>query len=643
MDISSNYFLEGRNIPKLIEGTIEHEFWWEEQKRRCIEGYSVAGFHISGIMYQALNFNKIKLNELNSDGSRSDRKRLLYRDLRDTDLELDDALKRALKERKGIIVVGPRGFGKSYFANDILLNEYTFFPDSVSVVSAWDTSYSRDFMIKFMDMLTALPSDFAHSRVATDIEKFILSGWKEQNDLGVWEIHGNRSEIHITNHKDKATAANGKRCKWQIFEEGGMFSNLKASFLASSENWKDGNFYFGHPVIIGTGGDMERGKDFQEMFYNPEAFNLIAYEDKETGKAKGLFFPSYETSISEKKKVGFLDYLDSKGIKYPKKTAKAINKNNHILVAQPDLSKQIFEQERARKKELNDKDAYYSLLMNQPFTPEEAFLVKSGNFFPIELLQQQKALILNDKSITAKIKPYAIVETPGGNVTAKMDLNSNLRILEHPDKAAPPGTYIIGYDPVRQAMAAESVSRACFIVYKKFYSFNETGELPVAIYYGREGEDVDSVNEIMFNVARYYDAHVLYENEVPGVFTYAKTYGLLRYLMKQPGFIKDAVKNSKVKRGYGVHMSGPIKTYLELKLRDHLKSYLAKNIYFLDIIDELIGYNTEGNFDRVIALMLIIGQIIEFLRAPQKNETKKIMVFVKVNGIIVKKEIEIDA
>ena len=82
-------------------------------------------------------------------------------------------------------------------------------------------------------------------------------------------------------------------------------------------------------------------------------------------------------------------------------------------------------------------------------------------------------------------------------------------------------------------------------------------------------------------------------------------------LTKQPDILK-ATENSKVERGYGTHMSIQIKEELEVEARDWLTRVAGEKlcnfhlIFSIPLLKELIAYNKDGNFDRVIAFLLCI-------------------------------------
>jgi len=85
-----------------------------------------------------------------------------------------------------------------------------------------------------------------------------------------------------------------------------------------------------------------------------------------------------------------------------------------------------------------------------------------------------------------------------------------------------------------------------------------------------------------------------------------------------PGVLKanETSKTAKV-RLYGQHMSTQIKNECEIYLREWLLSPIGDGklqlhtIKSIPLLEELISYNVDGNFDRVIALMLAIVQLVQ--------------------------------
>jgi intein/homing endonuclease len=172
------------------------------------------------------------------------------------------------------------------------------------------------------------------------------------------------------------------------------------------------------------------------------------------------------------------------------------------------------------------------------------------------------------------------------------------------------------------------------IVYKRFQGFEEYYDLPVAEYTGRP-DTADMFYERVRLLAIYYSANILYENEKKGLFDYMFRKNCEYLLADQPDIIKDIVKNSTVKRGKGIHMTTGIKDWGEGAIKDWLIAEYApgmKNlnkIFSEPLLEELIAYNSEGNFDRVMAFMMVMIYIRElhFVTVKNKKEFEKKSLF----------------
>lgn len=89
------------------------------------------------------------------------------------------------------------------------------------------------------------------------------------------------SNIKNRTFKDNPFAANGTRPGVMVFEEVGMFSNIKEAYVASVECQRDGARKFGSMMFLGTGGDMSGGGTLgaRDIFYSPDQYDCISFED----------------------------------------------------------------------------------------------------------------------------------------------------------------------------------------------------------------------------------------------------------------------------------------------------------------------------------------------------------------------------
>jgi len=149
------------------------------------------------------------------------------------------------------------------------------------------------------------------------------------------------------------------------------------------------------------------------------------------------------------------------------------------------------------------------------------------------------------------------------------------------------------------------------IIYKRFQNFESYYDLPVAEYTGRP-DSAEEFYEIVRRLIKYYNATLLYENEKKGLYVYFTQKHEEYLLADQPDIINDVLQNTKVSRRKGIHMNKEIKLWGERLIRDWLNEEYApgaKNltkIFSEPLLEELISYNEDGNFDRVMAFMMIM-------------------------------------
>lgn len=148
-------------------------------------------------------------------------------------------------------------------------------------------------------------------------------------------------------------------------------------------------------------------------------------------------------------------------------------------------------------------------------------------------------------------------------------------------------------------------------IYKRFQDFESYYDIIVAEYTGRPNTAEDyyeNVRKLLF----YYNAKLLYENERKGIFPYFTQKHCDYLLADQPDIISDIIGDSKVNRKKGIHMTKQIKAYGEGLIKEWLNEEYApgkKNLTKVlsePLLEELIQYNDKGNFDRVIALIMVL-------------------------------------
>ncbi len=223
----------------------------------------------------------------------------------------------------------------------------------------------------------------------------------------------------------------------------------------------------------------------------------------------------------------------------------------------------------------------------------------------IELLQKprkNKTCILSEDNKYIYIKIKSIEKNTYTGVVYNFDCETHSFISQ----------YCTGHncDPYDHDKAGTDSLGSTFI-YKRFQNFESYYDVIVAEYTGRP-ESAEEYYENVRKLLLYYRATVLFENERKGIYPYFQSKHQDYLLADQPDIISEIIKDSKVQRRKGIHMVTGIKDWGEIQIRDWLneeyepgKKNLTR-IFSEALLEELISYNDDGNFDRVIALMMIM-------------------------------------
>ena len=202
-------------------------------------------------------------------------------------------------------------------------------------------------------------------------------------------------------------------------------------------------------------------------------------------------------------------------------------------------------------------------------------------------------------------------------------------IYEFPIDAPPYGLYVAGVDPYRQGKSAYSSSLGAVYIYKRMHAINSEKyqDMFVASYVARPDKK-ETWEEQARLLIKYYNARTLCENDEISFIEYMKAKGDAHYLEKQPDWLKEVVPNTTVKRDYGVHRSSDkIRDYLHSCLKKYTEEAISREtdedgnvtneikgmvkIFDPVLLEEMIQYNEDGNFDRIIAAELAIAQAIK--------------------------------
>lgn len=385
---------------KLNKHSVEYRLLWQEQLNRCYNGHSIGGEYISGFLYWYVNFGSIEL--LRDDGKGKHKGTPL---LRDIEVIIDKEVRQCQTDGINLMLMTGRRGGKSYWGSGMASHNAIFHADK-SLICAFDTD-KRDNMMKMCQthLNGMLETEFFIPILKGTYQSDLILGYaKRDPETKKYIDTFTGGVIHSRIFKNNKTAANGLSARVAIFEEVGMFNNLIESYNATKYCWMDGGTQFGFALLVGTGGDMEKGSiDAAKMFEDPEAYDLKVFEDPENPQKKtGLFIPAQFTLNDFKDDHGNTDLLKSTeyltGVREKLKKARNIN-------------------------------TLYEEIQYRPMRWQEVFLKSSGNIFNAALIQDQINKISMDRTLQ-NIGTRGMLEWAGGYTRFVPD--DNLREVEFP-------------------------------------------------------------------------------------------------------------------------------------------------------------------------------------------------------------------
>lgn len=389
-------------------------------------------------------------------------------------------------------------------------------------------------------------------------------------------------------------------------------------------------------ISANTAGDS--ASDFQgaqEMSYRPEGYNLEAVPnvyDKagQGGNSFTFFFPGYLN------RAGCYD----------------INGNSDVTKALLEIlmDRYIVKYNSSKISTITRRIAEY------PVTPQEAMLKTSGNMFPVAALNERLNQLLTNPHILDDVYTGTLVMDSKGSVSfvptsdvpiTDFPLQDNkaagaLQIFALPEKDSEgkvfANRYVGGLDPVD---SDESQTLSLY----SFFILDLWTDCIVAEYTGRM-PFADDCHELARKTALFYNAIILYENNIKGTYAYFRRMNSSYLLADTPEYLrdKDIIKTIGLgNTGKGVTASQAVNNYANSLIRDWLlkpvpiiernpeteeeEERTISNLYRLKniaLIRELIAHNPEINVDRIRALGMVMlyreSKIIQYGGTPRKSD-----------------------
>lgn len=615
-------FMETGQYCQYPESTSEYFKYWDEERRRCIEGYTADdGDFISGYNYFYLNYCPIQriTNKTftRADGTTYNKRinEVNFPDFWDYDYYYFSAVQEAEEQGKHLCVLKSRRRGYSFKGGSMACRNYYLIPNSKTFVYAANKQYLTEdgILTKAWDYMDFIDKNTAWGKkrsVNTQMRK--RAGFYIKDEYGNQIEMGYKSEITGVTLKDNPSSIRGKRANLIMFEEGGSMSELGAAWQIARPSVEVDGVAFAPMIIWGTGGDEDsKFATLKDMFYNPKGYNCLEFDniwdEAATSTKCGFFVPQY-TNMDIRDEHGTRLYMDNDGNTLYKPAIEYILAERQKVIENATSNAAI--------------DRYVA---ERPITPAEAMLEFNGNIFPKKELQEQLSLLRTNKKLQNHKQVGDLVQQPDSTIKWVIKKNGDIThyplkqgedptgsivIWEHPNKDASPGLYIAGIDSYDYDESSTTSLGSCFI-YKRIQSIEQYSDIIVAEYTGRP----KSAEEFYENVRKlllYYNARAMYENQNKGIFVYFTNKHCDYLLADQPDIINDIVSNSKVNRKKGCHMNKQIKQWGWGLIKDWLNDINAdgkKNLYNImsePLLEELIAANDVVNVDRVMSLTQVM-------------------------------------
>ena len=600
----------------------EYRKFWDEEIRRCREGYirESDGEWVTGYCYYFLNYNPMMVNFYTEDSKKAIRKesfpfffegiywRFHY-------------LWQARESGKHAIELAKRGCAKSYTLGSIMSHNLILGENSevnrrvITVLTAYQKEYLSDSkdgtLSKFKPAINFIFSNTPFPRLMlknSPNEMAWQMGYKDE--FGIEK--GSLNQVLAVSAKDDPEKLRGKR-GWILFEEMGSFKGLLSLYDITRKSVEDGDYTFATMYLVGTAAEDE--SDFSSaktLLYNPDGYNILSiknvFDKPRQGKPTfGFFFPAYINRAGCYNKDGVSDVI------------KALLQ---ILMA------------RYKAKYSADPKSVLRVIAEDPITPAEAIIKVKAAYFPVTQLTERASQLDQDPQAYNDVYTGDLVFRNGvvqfvptnGEPIRKWGVANNtqgaLEIFEMPEKnrdgAIYNNRYVIGHDPVDNDQAESSSLSSTFV-------FDLFTDKIVAEYTGRYPFADDNF-EMVRKLCIFYNARCLYESNKKGIYAYFGRMNCTHMLADTPEFLRDKqlIKYSSFgSNAKGVNASAAINDYANGLIRDWLlkpisviikedgveKQVEVPLLYTIRnraLLDELINFSPEINVDRIRALGMVM-------------------------------------
>lgn len=620
----------------------EYGKWVREERRRIWDGYvrESDGEWVTGYMYWFLNYSPIMLSKIreykDKNGKKKKSKRAdrvealpecwegIYWRFHCLDQASNGGLYNNFEGGQHMAELASRGKGKSYSLASILNHIFVVGENEEAhekvkgIVTAYQKEYlTKDGVLnKFVDMANfcATNTQFPRKRLKNSLQEMTwIMGYK---DVELDIERGTQNTVLGVSSKDDESKLRGKRAAKILIEEFGTFPRLADLYNVLLPSVQDGDIIFGQIYMLGTAGDNE--SDFagaQEIMYNPKGYNMYAlpnvFDKYNQGKPYFVFF--------------FPGYVNRKGCYNENGVSDVIKALIEILMNRYRV-----------KYNSTDPNTIIKTIAEVPITPAEAIVKTGVNMFPVTDLTERIGQLDANPTEYDDVYVGDLVFNKDGQVEYKPTSATPIRDFPHKDNKIEGAIeiyqlpeidrntgkpyndrYILGADPYDDDESNTMSLGSIFVL-------DLWTDRIVAEYTGRP-PFADDYYEICRKLCLFYNGRLNYEYNKKGLFSHFSTRNSLYLLTDVLDFLKEKqmMKDGYGNKSKGTNASPAINAYARSRLRSWLlapvpimqtidgeeKEVMVPRLFTVRnraLLKELINYNSEGNFDRISAMGMLM-------------------------------------
>lgn len=620
----------------------EYGKWVREERRRIWDGYvrESDGEWVTGYMYWFLNYSPMMLSKIreykDKNGKKKKSKRAdrvealpecwegIYWRFHCLDQASNGGLYNNFEGSQHMAELASRGKGKSYSLASILNHIFVVGENEEAhekvkgIVTAYQKEYlTKDGVLnKFVDMANfcATNTQFPRKRLKSSLQEMTwIMGYK---DVELDIERGTQNTVLGVSSKDDESKLRGKRAAKILIEEFGTFPRLVDLYNVLLPSVQEGDIVFGQIYMLGTAGDNE--SDFagaQEIMYNPKGYNMYAlpnvFDKYNQGKPYFVFF--------------FPGYVNRKGCYNENGVSDVIKALIEILMNRYRV-----------KYNSTDPNTIIKTIAEVPITPAEAIVKTGVNMFPVADLTERIGQLDANPTEYDDVYVGDLVFNKGGQVEYKPTSATPIRDFPHKDNKIEGAIeiyqlpkidrntgkpyndrYILGADPYDDDESNTMSLGSIFVL-------DLWTDRIVAEYTGRP-PFADDYYEICRKLCLFYNGRLNYEYNKKGLFSHFSTRNSLYLLTDVLDFLKEKqmMKDGYGNKSKGTNASSAINAYARSRLRSWLlapvpimqtidgekKEVMVPRLFTVRnraLLKELINYNSEGNFDRISAMGMLM-------------------------------------